>query len=440
MLNKDTARTIIDTLIAETKNHAVVYIDEDVQETTRFANSEINQNVSIADTTVRLTLFDGKKEATCATNVLTGDGLRKLVRDTEAMLPYIPEGEFGAFTVSQELLPETVNDERLTLKFDAKGRADAVKRGVDRMSDGFTAAGALALNRKSIAYGDSNGTFRFAAYDGVSFNTVVTHTDGAAGGGDCISYTSDDFDTDEAFNKALATAQAARNPVSIETGAYTVVLSPLAFGELLSYATMLLNAKLVDDGISFAVGKLGERVFGENFTVRDDVAFPGTRPLYFDCEGNKRQSFTLIENGVVQNLLYDNKVATRVQRSSTGHAVTNTGYGGYPFNAVMQGKDGTLNDIIAGTSKGLFINEFHYVNFVNPRTLQMTGLTRNGAFLIDNGVLGNPITTMRFTQDMIQAFNQITAISSDCSKISQMDAIYIMPSVRIEGFHFTSKQ
>lgn len=97
-----------------------------------------------------------------------------------------------------------------------------------------------------------------------------------------------------------------------------------------------------------------------------------------------------------------------------------------------------MEEIIASTPRGIFINEFHYTNFVNPRNLQITGLTRNGAFLIEDGKITSPISTVRFTESLLNAFNNITAVSCEQEKVSGM-GIKLMPGVRIENFHFTSK-
>lgn len=440
MLDKNQAKTIIEKIQSYTRYDASVVILDDEQGVTRFANSEINQNVCIADTNISLTLYDGKKEATCSGNVGTDDGLRKLVQDAEAILPYVPDGEFEYFPASEEPVPEAVNDARIADAFNVTERAARIKKGILTLEDGYTGAGALTLNRTAFAVGGSRGAFRYAAFDGVQFNVVVTHANGAAGSAECVAYGLDGMDMDAAFEKARRIAVMARQPVSTDLGAYTVILSPVAFGDLMAFVTMPLCAKWIDEGDSFAIGKLNTRVFGENINCRDDVTFPGGRPLYFDYEGNVRKSLGLIENGVINNLLYDNKIAKRHNTQTTGHAVSNKGYGGYPMNLVVDGGEQSLDEIIAGTEKGIYINEFNYTNYVNTRNLQITGLTRNGAFLIENGKLGRAVTTMRFTQNLIDSLNAVTAISKERTWVNAYDTIYYMPAVKIEGFHFTSKQ
>ncbi|MCL2360802.1 MAG: TldD/PmbA family protein [Defluviitaleaceae bacterium] len=438
MLNKQAAQGIIEKLTSYVNVYATVNISYGSNGTTRFANSEITQNTTINDTSVSLTVYEGKKEATCTTNVLTEAGLKQLAKDAQAMLQVVPEGEFEAFPMSKEPVNERPYSGELASAFDTTARAAYIKEGVSHVKDGFTAAGALVLTQNAISVGDSLGAFRYAAYDQVAFNTVVTHQDGTAGAGECCSYT-DAPDIVAEFKKAQATATAAMGAVSPELGAHTVVLSSTAFADLVGLMGYTMGAYAVDDGTSFAVGKMGQQVLGKNFTLTDDVNCPCSRPVFFDYEGTPRRTTTLINEGVVASYLYDNKFAAKHKAENTGHAVTNKGRGGYPANLQVTGGTQSLEEIIASTKKGIFINEFHYTNFVNPRTLQITGLTRNGTFMIEDGKLTTPIATVRFTESLLDAFNNITAITKERTKTSGWMGISLMPGARIENFHFTSK-
>jgi predicted Zn-dependent protease len=438
MLSREAAKSIIEKISSETKHYATVFVGETDSGITRFANSEITQNVSIANTSVEVTVYDGKREATCSTNDVSGEGLKALVKETEALLAFVPEGEYEPFIMSQELIEEAFPDRKLAEAFNVTQRAARIKEGIGKTGDGFTAAGALTLDRRVFSIGDTKGAFRYAAFDKVSFNTVVTHDDGSAGAGECCSFTVIP-DIAAAFEKASATAAAARDPVGIDLGAYSVVLSPVAFGDLILFVTYMMGAESVEDGDSFTIGKMGEQVFGENLTIRDDSTHPDLLPMRFDQEGNARKTLDLVNKGVLRNCLYDNKLAARHKTENTGHAVSNKGKGGYPLHVIVEGGAQTAKDIISGVDSGIYINEFHYTNFVNPRQLQITGLTRNGTFLIENGAITKPITTMRFTVSLLEIFNAIKSISNEREKIGGYFGISLIPTVRIDDFRFTSK-
>jgi predicted Zn-dependent protease len=438
MTDKENARALIHKIGSQTKHYATVVLSEANRRTTRFANSEITQSIAASDATVTLTLHNGKKEATCTTNVLTDEGLRKLVQSAEDRLPFVPAGEHEAFVMSAGEAREAVASPRLAAAFGTHERVAIIKAGVDALEEGFAAAGALSLDNHGTAVGDNRGAFRYGAYSMVCFNTVVTHQSGAAGGAQCGSV--DDVpDIAAAFCKAQATAKKAVNPIEIQPGVYTVVLSPYALCDLMEFVAHSLNAKEVCDGRSFAVGQLGTKLFGDNISLKDDVHHSGTLPMYFDVEGNVRKAVHLIDRGVVNALLYDNKTAAACQTASTGHAQTNKGHGGFALNLVLKGGTKTLDEIIAHTQRGIFVSELHYTNFVNPRALQITGLTRNGTFLIENGKLTRPVATLRFTQDLIQSLNQVTAFSVDRAKIVSPYGVSFMPGARLEGFCFSGK-
>ena len=439
MLNRETAKKIVETVSGSTERYATVNIGESDSGVTRFANSEITQNVSITNTSVSVTVYEGKKEATCSTNDVSHDGIKALVKDAEALLAFVPEGDYEPFVLSKEQVTESIPDGKLAEAFDVTKRAEIIKNGIGKAGEGFTAAGALTLNRVAIALGDTKGAFRYTAYDKVSFNTVITHSDGAAGAGECCSYT-DIPDISAEFEIAAATATAARDPVSIDTGAYKAVLSPAAFGNLILFVAMMMGAESVEDGDSFTIGKIGERVFGENLTIIDDATNPELRPLLFDYEGTPRKIVSLIDKGVVRTCLYDKKLAVRHKAENTGHAVSNKGRGGYPANIIVATGDKTADDLIGLVDSGIYINEFHYTNFVNPRQLQVTGLIRNGTFLIENGKITKPISTMRFTVNLMELFNDIIAISNEHTKIDGYFGISLFPAVCVDNFIFTSKQ
>ena len=282
MLNNE-AKKYIESLTTKTKHYAQVRLYTTENGTTRFANSEINQNVSITDTECLLTLYDGKKEVTVSTNVLTEAGLAQLVQDAEDLLAHVPGGEYEAFAFSQKAIEDAPQgDGALAKAFGTTQRAALIKEGLTQVQPGYTASGALTLTKNINAIGDSKGAFRYAAYDHLNFNTVVTHESGADGAGACCSYTDADGagaccsytdapDIVAQFKKAQETAALGRNPIVSELGTHTVVLSPLAFGDLVYFMTMMLNAKAVDDGRSFAAGKVGQKVFSDCLTVRDDA-------------------------------------------------------------------------------------------------------------------------------------------------------------------------
>jgi len=440
MLSRQRAQEIINKLAQYSKNKVIVNILDNGQKLTRFANSEIHQNVEIDDTIISLTVHAGKKSATCQTNTFDDKSLKKLAADADAILEHVPEGDMEIPAVPADPVPETPNDERLAETYDIEGRADAVNRCVGSLSDDYSTAGVISLDTYMRSFGNSEGLFRFYNFNGVLFEVVVTHKDGATGFGAVQTNNFDTCDIFTAFRTAYNKAKTAVDPVFADLGAYTVVLEPAAVRNLINYVMMGLNGAAYQRGTSYAVGRLNEKVFGENITIKDDVNNPATFQRFFDGEGYRRQPLTLVENGVLKNVVHCSKTAKKAGVEPTGHAFSSGGNGGMPGNIVMQGGDSSLPEMLLSVKKGILVTHFHYCNVVNPKTLQVTGLTRDGTYLIENGEITKPLKNMRFTESLLNAFSNVKAISRDLSVVPGFGGPALIPALLIDDFHFTSGQ
>lgn len=437
MLNRKEAYEVIEKILSYCKYYTMIIINTEEHGLTRFANSEIHQNVFNADISVTIKVYCGKKESKVSTNLLTEDGLRQAVMDAEENLKFMPDGEIEMPEIisPEEILYEEY-DEELEKKFDTINRAKLIKEGIDLLDDDFTAAGALSLNKKAIAMGNSQGIRRFARMDNVEFSVVVTHKDGVSGYDEADSDKANEIDILDIFKTAYNKARMGINPVIIEPGSYTVILEPLAVVDLLWYMNYIgFSARSVQMGTGYLTGKIGERVFGENITIRDDVNNENTMPLYFDFEGNERKTLNIIENGVVKELAYDIRSAIKDGIQTTGHSTGDTSMGGFPLNLVMEGGNETLEGLIKSTTKGILVTRFHYMNVVDPRQALLTALTRDGLFMIEDGKIKSGVKNMRFTESMLNAFNKVVGITSERRKASG----YYAPALKIEDFHFTGK-
>lgn len=448
MLDRNKTREIVEKLTAYTKNYAVVNIYDNGERLSKFANSQIVHNVETEDVLVALTVYSGKKETTCSANLYDDDSLRQLAAKADGILGLMPEGECERLPLGEEAVPESQNDVRLAETFDVEGRVGAIRRCVETLEAGFSAAGIFALYKNMHAFGNSDGVFRYHYADYVHFDTTVTHKSGATGYGGMTATRLEDCDAEGAFKVAYDKAQAAVNPVYAEVGAYTVILEPAAVDGLLRFVATGLNGDNYLGGMSYASGRLGQKLFGDNFTLRDDVDNPETIQCFFDAEGRRRTPITLIENGAVKQVVHDGKTAFRAGARPTGHALGSArgsshpanmvfyASGGYPINLVMDGGDSTLEEMIASTKKGILVTHFHYMNYVDPATAQVTGLTRDGTFLIEDGKIKAPIHNMRFTESMLDAFSNISMLSRKRERFGTS----LVPAAKIENFHFTSGQ
>ncbi|MCB2290561.1 TldD/PmbA family protein [Clostridium sp. CS001] len=441
MLNKKQAYEVIDKVLSKCKYYTMVSIMCKEEGLTRFANSQIHQNVYNSEDSVTITILHDKKISTVSTNLLSEEELTKAVLEAEENLKFLPEGdvELPQLELPVEIASEEY-DSKLGDKFNILNRAKLIKEGVDLLEEGYIAAGALSLTSLAICMGNSKDVRRYTRVDTISFNAVVMHTDGASGYAEYVTNKSEELNVVEQFKYAYNKCKMGVNPISIEPGSYDVILEPLAVGDLLLYMSFIgFSAKDVRTGTSFLTGKLGEKVFGENITIKDDVKNENTMPLYFDLEGYERTSLNLIEKGVAKELSYDARTAIADNVPPTGHSFGYGGDGGIPINIVMDGGDDTVDGLIKSTKKGLLVSRFHYMNIVDPRQGLLTALTRDGLFLIEDGKIKGAVKNMRFTESMLHAFNKVTGISSERTKVPGAMGFSYVPTLKIEDFHFTSK-
>jgi PmbA protein len=441
MLNKKAAYEIIDKVLSKCKYYTMVSIICKEEGLTRFANSEIHQNVYNAEDSVTITVMHDKKISEVTTNLLSEEGLTEAVRDAEENLKFLPQGEveLPQLTLPIEIASEDYDTE-LADKFNILNRAKLIKEGIDLLEEGYIAAGALSLTAEAMCMGNNKDIRRYARIDTVSFNAVVMHKDGASGYAEYNTNKAKELDVVEQFKIAYDKCKMGVSPRSIEPGSFDVILEPLAVGDLLMYMSFIgFSAKDVRTGTSFLTGKLGEKVFGENITIRDDVKNENTMPLYFDFEGYPRTSLNLIEKGVAKELTYDGKSAIADNVNPTGHSFGYSGQGGIPINIVMEGGSDTLEELIKSTKKGLLVSRFHYMNIVDPRQAILTALTRDGLFLIEDGEIKGAVKNMRFTESMLHAFNKVTGISAERTKVPGAFGFNYVPTLKIEDFHFTGK-
>lgn len=407
---------------------------------TRFADSEIHQNIYQEDLEVTIELRKGKKRTEVTTNELSEEDLKSAIREAQTELKQSPEREKELPLID---FPEEISssefDEELIDKLSVFGRAELIKNGVEEIPEDFSGAGSLALERGYLALGNTEGIRRYARQDSGKFNTVISSKEGEGSGyAELESESLEDFEVEKAFSRAVEKAEDSINPQSLSPGGYTVILEPLAVAEILGYLSYIgFSGRSVQQGRSFLTGKLGEKVWGDNISIYDDCQHEKTITLPFDMEGAERQYLTIIENGVARELAYDLESAMEEGVETTGHALGSSRAGGIPLHLVMAGGDSEAEEMISSTEKGLLITRFHYTNVVNPRQALLTGLTRDGTFLIEGGEISCPVKDLRFTQNMMEALNSVISLSSERFKVPGLVGNNYVPYMKISDFQFT---
>jgi len=249
--------------------------------------------------------------------------------------------------------------------------------------------------------------------------------------------------TDIAAMNPAATAEVAcdkciagRGAAAVSPGKYAVILEPAAVAELISTLGYLgLGALSLLEGRSFLCDRLGEKVVSERITIWDDATDSRGLAMPFDWEGQPRQKVMLIEKGIARGVVYDSRTANLTGRQTTGHALPapNTA-GPLPVHLFLAPGESTLQEMIASTERGILVTRFHYVNVVHEKQTVITGMTRDGTFLVKDGTLDKPLSNLRFTQSILAALEQTHLVGREAT----LNEYAYVPALKISEFAFTS--
>lgn len=235
-------------------------------------------------------------------------------------------------------------------------------------------------------------------------------------------------------------------PISVEPGEYEVILEPHAVSELLSFLGYLgLNALAVQEQRSFFCNQFGKKLVDEAVTIYDDGLDPQGLQVPFDFEGIPKQRVVFFERGIAKDVTYDSYTAGREGKTSTGHGLIapNTA-GPVPVNLFMKEGDSSLEGMIQSVRKGIYVTRFHYTNVVEPMKAVITGMTRDGTFLIEEGEIKGPVKNLRFTESILKALSRVRAISRN-RRVCSEGTVYsrrfvtgtVAPAIKVDGFNFS---
>ncbi|HET7769324.1 MAG TPA: TldD/PmbA family protein [Chloroflexota bacterium] len=422
----------------------VVLISDDAQ-LTRFANNEIHQNVAERNVEVFVRVAMGRRVGTASGNGVDDDSLRRLVEQATAVAKLQRENpDFAGFPGPYLVAAGPIGYSEDTSAATPEERADKVGVICKRaLRAGFVAAGACATSVTETSVANSKGTWGFRRRTHARLLTVVSG-ESSSGYGLRQGVRFGALDAEAVAEEATSKAERGRDPGEIDPGEYDVVLEPYATEDIVRFMSYLgLTGRAVVEKTSFATGKLGERLLGEQVTLRDDPLSPEGLPLPFDYEGVPKQPLTLVENGVVQAVTYDSLTASKAGTQTTGHAMLGP-YAGYygpmATNLVLEPGTSSREELVRGIDRGLWISRFWYTRVVHPLSVTVTGMTRDSIFLIEKGEITRPVKSLRFTQSYLSALNQLAGVGNRAHLSGDaLGAPIRAPHLAIRGFTFTGK-
>lgn len=434
-LTEEQALDLIDSIVKESEAEGVfVSISAGESALSRFSENQITQNISRNHCKISITSGFGKSWATSSTSSIDLDAIIATIRRSEELAQVAPEDpEWVPLLPPQTYEARTPGFDAATASFSPLQRGEILQYVCQRSSAaGSSGSGTLGTDTSISAIGNSLGLRAAASYTEADFSFTARLDDGSSWC-DRTATAVGDLPIQEMTARTIARSLASRNPRPITVGTYPVVFEPAAFATLLQWVIWNLDARAADEGRSFMsrfgpAGKpdgnrLGEQLFSPKVQIQRHSAHQELQLGTFFGDGLKNDYREIIKDGIPQMLSYSRYWAQQQGVEPTGAF--------YP--CVMAGSEQSLEDIIANTEQGILVTRSWYVRYVNPRTLEVTGMTRDGTFWIENGKIAYPIQNLRFNQNLPQMLRDIDAIG-----IPQRCGNSVIPPVRVHQFNFTS--
>ena len=407
---------------------------------TRFANSEIHQSISREDTGLRVRVAKGGHIGVAASNEATPDGAAAAARSALEMADIAAADPMWPGLAPAAEAPEVDRFFEATAAASPDMRADAVAELIGRCAEGCSAAGAYETIAVELGLANSEGQFCWAPSTQASLTTVVTGPDGGSGFAETFAGSTDVIDAASIGTTASEKAVASASPRALDAGTYTVVLEPAATATLVGFLAWVgFAGRAYVEQRSCFNGREGEQVAAPSISIWDDGADPRTLGAPFDFEGTPKQRVELVHDGVFRGVVYDRRTGKETGRDSTGHGLPSPNpEGPFPLHLFMATGDATVEEMVRSTDRGLLVTRFHYSNIVNPMESSITGMTRDGTFLIEKGEIVGPVRNFRFTQSILGALSSVSMVGREAHLASEFFfSASRVPALKLDQFHFS---
>jgi predicted Zn-dependent protease len=411
---------------------------------TRFANSTIHQNVNETNAKILFRVVFGKKIGVASTNSVAVNDLRATLKNAIEIAKYQKDNQHFTGLPEPADYAEVETFFEKTAKYTPKERARMVKKIFVRANRRkFTTAGSFSTGDGEIAVFNTKGVRCYQPVSAASIN-IVAMSDTSSGYAIDLSRNVDNIDPVTLADIAVEKAFRSKKPKPFPAGDYEVVLEPSAVAEVFEWVSYIgFGSKTFLEKTSFLAENIDKKVMSDSVSIYDDANDPGGIALPFDFEGVPRQKVYFVENGVGKGVVFDRTSGNKHGVESTGHALTadEQGEGAFALNIFVDSGDGTREEMISSVEKGILITRFHYINgFIDTPKAVLTGMTRDGTFLIENGKIKHGIKNLRFTDSILRSFSTVKSISKDRHLIpSWWDAVGCItcPTVHLGSFKFT---
>jgi PmbA protein len=415
-----------------------VEIEAGADALTRFANNTIHQNVAeqTLSVTVR-TVFDGRT-ARATTNKTDDESLRRVVAASGTLARSQPKHPGLLPMPGGQKYAKVERYFASTAAATPVDRAHAVARVCALAAKSAqTSAGILSTGASAMALANSRGLWAAHRQTRAEFSVTMMDRD-SSGWAKANSPDLGNLDPEALAASATQKATASRHPREVDPGRWTVILEPSAVLDLVGSLFYDFAGTAILDQRSCFNKRMGKKLMGDNVTIRDDVTHPLQSGPPFDGEGLPRQTVLLVDRGVPKNLVYARSTAKKMKAKPTGHGLPLPNQDGEaPVNLVFDGGKASVEEMVASTDRGILLTRMWYIREVEPYEKVLTGMTRDGSFLVENGRIVSGIRNFRFNQRLLEMLSNVEQLGPAVRAAGEESFEMVVPAMKVRNFHFS---
>ncbi|ATE72106.1 TldD/PmbA family protein [Lysobacter capsici] len=431
------SKAILDKVIALSKaDECTATLTGSIDGNIRFALNNVSTSGIVSNADLAVQVAFGNRTGTATINEFDDAALERVVRRAEDLARLAPENPEFMPAIEKQTYKPSSTFSAATAAITPEFRAQVATDSIAPCRDGkLIAAGFLEDGQSFVAFANSKGNFGYQQATNFNYTCTVRTEDGRGSGwvGRNVQ-DSGQFKTDADVRIAMRKATESAEAKALEPGKYTVILEPAAAAGLISFMMNFFGARQADEGRSFLSkkgggNKLGELVYDPRVNISADPWDPRASVLPWDSEGLPREKMAIIDNGKVAALDYSRFWAKKQGKKAIGS----------PGNLLMAGGDKSTAELIKGTQKGILVTRTWYIRMVDPQTVLLTGLTRDGTFYIENGVIKHPVKNFRFNESPVIMLNNIEELGRPVRVAGDESGFVMMiPPMKLRDFTFTS--
>lgn len=415
-----------------------VHLDVTSDALTRFANNAIHQNVAEQMLTISVrTVYDGRT-ARATTNKMDEESIQRVVQASGRIARSQPKNPRLLPMPGPQSYAKVRRFSKATASVTPADRARAVREVCALAeSKAQTAAGIFTTGASQTAIANSKGLYASYKQTRAEFSVTMLEKD-SSGWAKSNAANVEDIDIMALANSASEKCAASRSPREVAPGKQTVILEPAAVLDLLGFLFYDFSATAIQDQRSCFNKRMGKQIVGRNISLWDDFSHPHQLGAPFDGEGMPRQRVLLIDHGKAENLVYSRAAAKQTNKKPTGHgfALPNE-WGEAPMNLVFGGGNTPLQEMIGSTERGILVTRLWYIREVEPYEKVLTGMTRDGTFLVEKGRVSGGVKNFRFNQSILEMLTNVEMLSPAVRATGEESFEMVVPAMKVRDFHFT---